>query len=236
MKEADDADLIAELLWRRRLKEFHSVDPSFRGIIDGLQARFRSQRGLLEATPGYDQIDPRRLLQLEPPKKKSLLPVVWWKHRRSSSGLESISLVAFLFSREKEKIRAIGFRFEPGEGGGQLGDPHAHHHVQLCRTLRKGTPDPLFDALKVKVLPVPFDYPAIPVDASCPLSLVLSFLIALYGPDEVIIEAMTLPAHNHQARRKRVAEVVQRMSLYQVGPLKEKLQKHFPRPGTCQQP
>jgi len=80
-----------------------------------------------------------------------------------------------LFFIDGVEIRSLGYRYETPEGPGN--GRHDYYHVQPIRVLYRDRP-----GFELPTAPWVLDsHPAWPVDASDPVTLVLSLLVSLYG-------------------------------------------------------
>ena len=90
------------------------------------------------------------------------------------------------------ELRVLGCRFESPEGDGM--GRHDFYHMQLVNALEKGVP--ALNKNDAQLGWLPDSQPSFPVDADCPISLTLAFLVSVYGLwylDEVVREEMVPP-------------------------------------------
>jgi hypothetical protein len=85
-------------------------------------------------------------------------------------------------------LRAIGFRFETMEG---VGSKHDYCHIQLIKSLSISSEDTRW---RLPNCPgwLPLTQPAIPIDASSPIQVMMCFVIGLYGRDRLSLIDMNL--------------------------------------------
>jgi hypothetical protein len=119
----------------------------------------------------------RRFLFLRPIVNGTILPLL---NLSASLYEEPTSMRArlglFMFDSSK-KLAGLGFRFESSEGPGQ----HAYSHVQVIRSLDKDG-GRIFPQASTWF---PTSYPAFPLSATDPVSIVLAMLLSIYGLEDL---------------------------------------------------
>lgn len=134
---------------------------------------------LLSSDGAFDSLDSGQFLILEPSSLGSpMIPVLSFSYDFHRSHPEfRLRLALFLFDEldKKDKLRAVGYRFESPEGEGI----HHFYHAQIIRAFKKNTeqwrlPGPDW---------LPTKQPAFALDACSPVTLIVCLLISIYGRD-----------------------------------------------------
>lgn len=129
--------------------------------------------------PQLDFLNGGRVLFLRPSEKGGyILPVISLKcdFRREPTAELRLRLAICVLDANQQ-IRVLGYRFEMPENDGS--GRHDFYHVQLIKAFEKGTPG--LNGPEAGLDWIPDSQPSFPLDAAGPLTLLLSFLVTLYG-------------------------------------------------------
>lgn len=169
------------LMWAAERESGAARDypPKVLGVYDRLNARFprideRRLATLSQATE-LDLLSSGRFVYLEANKKGSWsIPVLTVKYDFSGEPeLLRLRLALCALVADENPLQAIGLRFETPEGEGL----HSYYHVQMIESFSKGVEEHRIPGAAW----IPQRIPAIPVDAMSPITLLLAFLLSLYG-------------------------------------------------------
>jgi len=125
-----------------------------------------------------DQLDlefeKHKVLYLPPLKKGGVFVPAMSMNCVINDDVEDIKIRVMLVRRDGEsnQLQGIGFRLESPEGEGE--DRHDFYHAQLIAGFRKEK-----DIKSISWLPD--SQPSFPILARCPITMILSLLITLYG-------------------------------------------------------
>lgn len=128
--------------------------------------------------PTCDFIRDKVVLCLRPTDKgDSLLPMVTISCDFSKNSPILRIRVGLCQILQDDKLRVLGCRFETPENDGS--GRHDFYHLQLVRVLEKGS-DPL-NKEDAEISWPPDGQPSVPLDADSPMTLVIAFLVSVYG-------------------------------------------------------
>jgi hypothetical protein len=164
---------IAKRLYDRSLERFKALnlDPMDRVELERLLPHGK--------IPQIDFLRQRKVLFLRPSEKGGfLLPVISLKCDFARQPTAELRLrVGLCVLDPDNRLRVLGYRFEMPENDGS--GRHDFYHLQLIRAFEKGAP-PLNDP-EAGLDWMPDVQPSFPLDATGPLTLILSFLVTVYG-------------------------------------------------------
>jgi hypothetical protein len=177
-----EPELFAELLlWAVQREAGVARDYPLKvlALYDRLNERFpRIDERVLAAMQregAVDLLEDGRFIYLETNKKASwTIPILGLKYDFAGDRhVVRLRLAFFGLVRDDEPLVAVGMRFETPEGGGF----HNYYHAQLINSFSKGVEDHQLPGAGW----VPQRFPAVPLDATSPTTLLLGTLLSLYG-------------------------------------------------------
>lgn len=131
--------------------------------------------------PRVDLIEQRSVFLLHPPSKgDAVLPVITLRcdFARQPILCRIYTALYYLHASENgdSRLNIMGFRCEAPEGLGS--GRHDMHHLQFINGFKKDVP---FQGTEIKTLWLPARQPAVPIDASCAVTLLIALLVSIYG-------------------------------------------------------
>jgi len=173
LRQVNQRGGIAKRLYDRSLERFKALnlDPMDRVELERLLPHGETLQ--------IDFLLQRKVLFLRPSEKGGfLLPVISLKCDFARQPTAELRLrVGLCVLGADDRLRVLGYRFEMPENDGS--GRHDFYHLQLIRSFEKGAPalnDP-----EVGLDWIPDVQPSFPLDATGPLTLMLSFLVTVYG-------------------------------------------------------